>query len=99
MEIGGIKLMSSETITRNDLEAILNELFNPLPLIDLYESDGGATTSATGNHKLVENELPKISGRLTLRNYGSSGGATAYNPTGHFSMAEASSTSGLHHFL
>lgn len=28
--------MSSEAITRNDLEAILNELFNPLPQIDLY---------------------------------------------------------------
>ena len=28
--------MSSEAITRNDLEAILNEIFNPLPLIDLY---------------------------------------------------------------
>ena len=133
--------MSSATITRNDLAAILNEIFPSVAMIDFFypvgsyyetsditfnpnvawggtwsletagqvhvsagtgysvagaltnESDGGATTSATGNHKLVENELPKISGRLNLRNYGSSGGATAYNPTGHFSMAEASSTS------
>lgn len=32
--------MSSEAITRNDLEAILNEIFNPLPLIDLYHPVG-----------------------------------------------------------
>ena len=59
-------------------------------------SDGGATTSATGNHTLVENELPNITGTFRVRGYQTntgSNGATLVSTSGVFTDASGGNLS------
>lgn len=64
----------------------------------IYQVSGALTNTTDGGeatHTLIENELPKISGRISIRKYSTSGGtigATAHNPTGHFSLESGSET-------